>query len=65
MTSTQKVLSYAGIIVALYVLFAYIVPFILKLIGIALGFLIKVVLFIGVIAAIIVGMSFVVRAIRK
>ncbi len=65
MTSTQKLLSYAGIIAALYVVFAYILPFILKLIGMAFGFLIKVILFIGVIFAVIVALSFIVRAVRR
>ncbi len=65
MTSTQKLLSYAGIIAALYVVFAYILPFILKLIGMAFGFLIKVILFIGVIFAVIIALSFIVRAVRR
>jgi hypothetical protein len=65
MTSTQKILSYVGIIAALYVLFAYIVPFILKLIGIAFGFLLKIVLFAAIVFVIIIALSFIIRAYRK
>jgi hypothetical protein len=65
MTLAQKLLTYAGIVFTLYILFRYIVPFILGLLGIVFTFLLKLVLFFGVIVAIIVGLSFVVRAVRK
>jgi hypothetical protein len=63
--TTQKILTYVGIVFALYILFRYIVPFILSLLGIVLTFLLKLVLFVAVIFAVIIGLSFIVRAARR
>lgn len=63
--STKKILLALGIIAAVYLFFRYILPIILKLLGIVIGAAFHIILWVAIGFVIVVGIGYLLKVIKN